>query len=311
MTYKNSINNSFSYCPSPEDKDELLSLWQIIFQDTDEFADLFFSRIYKPENTLIIKKNDKIISALQMIPYEIKTPDGIIPSAYICGVCTLPSERRKGYMNILMTEAMNRMYQKGYGIATLIPAHPWLFDFYKKYYFIHQINFSIETYTNEFFLIRQDNTNKTEQYPDVCNHDPHYKPCEIIPYSDDYFPYFDIKQRNRQCAVLHNNNDLDNIISDLKNDNGNAWIFLENNTPVGIVFAKPVTESIVSIKEILYDNTRIKESLIRYILNLYNARNAEVRIPANSKKNFPFGLACILDKRIINIPDIYMSLMLD
>ena len=311
MIYKNNSDNKLSSCPLPEDKEEIISLWQIVFQDSDEYVDLFFSRVYKPENTLIIKSDDKIVSALQMIPYEIKTPDGIIPSVYICGVCTHPLERGKGFMNILMCEAMKKIQQERYGIATLIPAHTWLFDIYKKYGFIYPINYSIETYTDGALPTLQDNTDTTGKFADAYNPDPHYSPHDFIPYSEDHFLYFDKKQRERQCAILHNAYDLDNIISDLKNNNGNAWVSLENNKPVGIAFAKPLSENFVTIKEILYDNTHIKESLIRYILNIYNAKNAEVRIPANSKKTYPYGLAYIHDKRITNLPDTYMTLMLD
>ena len=290
--FHNSSSNRLSSHPIPEDKEEMISLWQTTFHDSDEFADLFFNRVYKPENALVIKKDNKIISALQMIPYEIKTTEGIIPSAYICGVCTLTSERGKGFMNILMNEAFSVMQQRGYGIATLIPAHPWLFDIYKKLGYTNPIN-----YSNEIFY----NNDKTQ-----------FSEYNLIPYTNEYFHYFDKKQREHQCAVLHNAYDIENIIRDLKYDNGNAWIALHNDIPAGIALVKPDSEKIITIKEILYNNTQAKEALISYSLNLHNAQTAKVRIPPTTNCNiYNYGLACIINKKITDISNIYMALMLD
>ena len=306
-TILNNSHNRLSSHPLSEDKEEMISLWQITFQDSDEFADLFFSRVYRPENTLVIKNEGKIVSALQMIPYEIKIADSIIPSAYICGVCTLTLERGKGYMKTLMNEAIDDMCQKGYGISTLIPAHPWLFDVYKNFGYIHPINYCLEYYTREVNFKSSDYT--------------------FIPYSGKYFPYFDKKQRERQCTVLHNEYDVENIISDLINDNGNAWIALYEDTPVGIAFVNPISENDVVIKEMLYENTQTKEALINYILGIFNAQTAKIRIHSQGlfntrvksntttlasdiKKTHRYGLACILDNRIA-VKDLHMTLMLD
>ena len=284
------INSSH---PLRSDIAEMISLWQSVFQDSDEFVNLFFSRVYKPENTLVIKNGDKIVSALQMIPYEIKIADSIIPSAYVCGVCTLTLERGKGFMKTLMNEAMDDMRQKGYGVSTLIPAHPWLFDIYRDFGYTYPINHSLEYYTREVIPESSDYT--------------------FIPYSDKYFPYFDKKQRERKCTVLHNEYDVETIISDLIHDNGNAWVALYGDTPVGIAFANPISENEVVIKEILYENTQIKEALIYHILSAYNVNTTKIRIPAHeaNKKTYPYGLACILDNKITGINGLHMTLMLD
>jgi len=279
--------------PLPGDTAEMISLWQTTFQDSDEFVNLFFSRVYRPENTLVIKNEGRIVSALQMIPYEIKTAGTIIPSAYVCGVCTLTLERGKGFMKTLMNEAMDDMRQKGYGVSTLIPAHPWLFDIYRNFGYTHPINYHLEYYFREANSESSDYT--------------------FIPYSGKYFPFFDKKQRERKCTVLHNEYDVETIISDLIHDNGNAWIALYGDTPVGIAFVSLMSENDVIIKEILYENTQIKEALIYHILSAYNVNTAKIRIPAHeaNKKTYPYGLACILDKRITDIKDLHMTLMLD
>ena len=290
--FYNSSNNRLSSHPLPGDKEAMISLWQTTFLDSDEFVHLFFNRVYKPENTLVIKKDDNIISALQMIPYEVKTAGGIISAAYICGVCTLTVERGKGLMSVLMNEAFDVMRQRGYDIATLIPAHPWLFDIYKKFGYIHPINYSYELFYNNDKTLFSD--------------------YNFIPYTNKYFQYFDKKQRERQCAVLHNDYDIENIICDLKYDNGNAWIALHNNIPAGIAFVKPDSGKNITIKEVLYNNTQTKEALISHLLNLYNAKTAKVHIPATTnRKIYNYGLTCIINKEITGISGLHMALMLD
>ncbi|MDR0697710.1 MAG: GNAT family N-acetyltransferase [Tannerella sp.] len=306
MSASKVLNNRKSSYPLSGDKQEIISLWQDIFQDSNEFIDLFFSRVYKPGNALVIKKDDRIISSLQMIPYEIKTTSGIIPAAYICGVCTLPSERRKGIMKTLMAEAVEEMHQRGYLISTLIPAEPWLFDFYKKFGYAHPINHEIDT------IHSSDKQLPDTEFETTTSADYTFVECT----TGKHFSYFDRKQRERRCALLHNAFDFETIVRDLTYDGGNAWVALKKNIPVGIAFAKPELKDKIIIKEIFCDSAPIKESLIHYILNLYNARTAEVHLPLNTgknknRKNQPYGLACILDKQITDLPDLYMTLMLE
>lgn len=296
-------HNNISQAPHSDDKQEIAALWQEVFHDSDNFVELFFNRVYKSENTLVIKRDNRIISALQMVPYQIKIDHKTFPSAYICGVCTHPSERGKGIMNTLMTEAMEVMRRKGYVISTLIPAEPWLFDFYQKFGYTHPVNYETETYS---FGAQSVNTGYT------------FAECA----TDNYFPYFDRKQRDRRYTVLHNKYDFETIIRDLKYDRGNTWVALKENNPVGIVFAKPEPENTISIKEILYDDPSVKESLIGHILNQYDLRTTEVRIPSDPEKEtntttsvkrqkHPYGLACIHNEQIQNISGLYMTLMLD
>ncbi len=304
MSYSDNSNNKLSSYPLPEDKEMVAKLWQDVFHDTDEFVNLFFSRVYKPENTLVIKHNDMIIAALQMIPYDLKLNNKIIPSAYVCGVCTHPSERGKGLMNKLMHEAMNEMQKKGFGITTLIPAEPWLFDFYKKFGYTQPVNYSIEEYTCHQQSVEAMNTD--------C-------PYTFVECTNEHFPYFDSKQRERKCTVLHNVYDFETIIRDLKNDGGYAGVLLKENNPVGMIFAQKNPEDKVIIKEFLSDNIVIKSHLISYLLKRYNTHETDIYMPVHPPGHIlhginihTYGLACVLDKNMTdNISDLYMSLMLN
>jgi predicted acetyltransferase len=200
------------------------------------------------------------------------------------------------------------MRQKGYLISTLIPAEPWLFDFYKKFGYTHPVNYKTETHSTGAPPSVIPQTNLTGYTLAECT-------------SDKYFPYFDSKQRERRCAVLHNARDFETVIRDLKYDKGNTWVILKENNPVGIAFAKPENEHTVCIKEILCDNPSIKEALIDHLLTRYNnVRTAKVCAPVHTEESpllsgyeqiQPYGLACILTRQDWDISGLYMTLMLD
>jgi len=290
--------------PSRGDKKALALLWKEIFGDDDAFVRLFFKRIYKPANTLIIKDQDSIISALYILPYRVQIDVRSFPSAYICGVCTRPSERGKGYMKMLMQAAMDEMRNKGYVLATLIPASERLRDFYRRFGFTLPLNYSVEVYKkskispSSFFLL-----------PSTFN----------ALSSDDRFiskafAYFDLKQRQRDCTILHKASDFENIICDLANDGGGVWTVKDDEDNIqAIAFAKPVSKTQCEITELFSDTFLYEDTLIQHIMKVLKVKEAIVRYPSKSaeSKVYNYGLACILNDKIPPVIDLHISLMLD
>ncbi len=108
-------------------------LWELCFDDTNEFIDLFFSEKYKPENTLLYFEEGKAVAALQMLPYTITFYEETIPFSYLAGLCTLPEYRKRGYMAQLIYKAHEVIAAREIPLAILVPAENWLFAFYEKY----------------------------------------------------------------------------------------------------------------------------------------------------------------------------------
>jgi hypothetical protein len=267
------------------DKMELALLWKKVFNDSDEFVKLFFDNVYKPKNTLVVRQNRQIVSALQIVPYKVKVNDLVLDAAYICGVCTRDSERGKGYMNRLMNESMELMKEREFAFSFLVPAEPWLFDVYRK------ANYKIEI-----------------QYTKHKTHDaglnPHLFPTiDIIRCNLDYYPYFNKKQLERKCCVLHDYNDFDIILRDNQTDGGGVFVALYNDVPAGMIFAIPSDNDMIVIPEILYDAEIIKEALAHYVGKYFNVKKI--------KYIQPHGLACILDENLPDISNLHMTLMLN
>ena len=275
---------------------QLEILWQTVFHDSDEYVRMFFDRVYQPENTFVIEQEGRgVVAMLQAVPYGVKINSAILPCAYVCGVCTHPSERGKGYMKVLLREAMHAMRKRGFALSMLIPAEPWLFEVYRRYGYTVPINVGVEYYVAD----RMEQTDT----------------CRIIPCPEKtYDAYFDLTQRRRRCAVLHDAADFETIRLDYLADGGHVWVALDGERPVGMAFEVPESSTDVLIKEILYDDPAVKDALIRYILNCHHAQTACVRVPYLTGRNAqPYGLACPLDETVepSDLQRVFMSLMLD
>ena len=100
--------------PNNSDIPELKALWHNIFEDDPKDIDKFFKTLFKYNNSLIWKANDKIVSMLYMLPYE--------HSIYLYALATLPDYRGRGIMKTLINEAFKIAKTKHAKALFLIPA---------------------------------------------------------------------------------------------------------------------------------------------------------------------------------------------
>jgi predicted acetyltransferase len=280
-------------------KTESALFWKEIFDDTDEFIKLFFDNVYSPDNTLVIKQEGKVVAALQFIPYKVKVDDEMFNAAYICGVGTRESARGRGLMTKLMMEAMHVIENRGYDISLLIPAEQGLFDVYGRLGFVHEINIRHEVYDIDSPAVI------------ARNREIRTGPCRLT-----HYEYFDRKQRERRCSVLHDSFDFRVIIKDFELDGGMVFTTMENEKPVGMAFAKPFANEAVWISELLYDNDIIKKILIDFTGNYFNADRVVVKKPWDGTVSCDddvvrYGLARIHNENMPDISRLFMTLMLD
>ncbi|KAA6317809.1 hypothetical protein EZS27_032093, partial [termite gut metagenome] len=112
------------------------------FDDAEDFVDMYFRLRYRGKRNLYIQKDNKIISALQMISYPMTSCGTTIQTSYISGACTHPDYRKKGVMHKLLFQAFARMYSEGVLISTLIPEQPRLVDYYGCMGYVSVFNYS-------------------------------------------------------------------------------------------------------------------------------------------------------------------------
>ena len=114
----------------PNDLPQILDLWNTVFGEDENFTKWYFANIFKPENTIAIFEDEKLISMLQMLPYEI---NGFGKVSYIFGACTYPEFRGKGLMAELIAFSEKLDREAGVKASILIPQEQSLFNFYKRF----------------------------------------------------------------------------------------------------------------------------------------------------------------------------------
>jgi len=282
--------------PLPQEKEMVADLWQESFHDSTAYVELFFNRVYQPTNTLVIKRNGFIISALQMIPYKAKWEDKIIPVAYVCGVCTHPLERGKGLMKSLMRHAILELQKKGFHFAIVIPAGPSLFNYYRELGFTSLIAHGVENrkFDSHFLTVFEKENNFS------------FEEC-----TNKHFSFFNYKQNERRSTILHDENDFETILQELNCCGDKAFVALHNHIPVGIAFAERLSDNTVLVKEITADNEKIQTALYQYISRVFDAHYVKIHVAAKSMNDPGYGLACNLDGQERELHFFNMSLMHD
>lgn len=113
-------------------REKVKNLWKLCFNDSDEFTELYFRLRYNNDINIAIQSGEEVIAALQMLPYPMTFEGKDIHTAYISGACTHPDYRNRGVMHELLSQAFARMLHNNVALSTLIPAEPWLFDYYVR-----------------------------------------------------------------------------------------------------------------------------------------------------------------------------------
>lgn len=133
-------------------KEKVKALWQLCFDDNEEFVEMYFRLRYKNEINIAIESGDEIVSALQMIPYPMTFCGDTVQTSYISGACTHPDFRGNGVMRELLSQAFAKMLRNGMYFSTLIPAEPWLFDYYTRMGYASVFQYSVKEITVPEFI---------------------------------------------------------------------------------------------------------------------------------------------------------------
>lgn len=123
---------------------ECARLWKEVFGDSDEFILSFINDFYNADNMLCIEQQDKIVSMLHIIPFELD--DSKV--AYIYAVATAANERGKGHAGELIKQAIEKAKKEGYKAVFTLPADEGLTVFYSQFGFKGKFAVTFEARNN-------------------------------------------------------------------------------------------------------------------------------------------------------------------
>lgn len=104
------------------DREKFYDLWQICFGDSKAFCDWFFQYRFAPEYSVCLESDHAFVACMQAFPYAIWLRNRKVSGAMMCGVCTHPDHRKKGYMGKVFPYDMNLLRKKGIAVAVHTPA---------------------------------------------------------------------------------------------------------------------------------------------------------------------------------------------
>ena len=109
-------------CRNEAELEEIVDLCDRAFDGTPrEYFERHILRdpTLRPEDTLVIVKDRKLVSSVQIFPRKFWVEGRVMKFAGIGNVSTDPSERKHGYAGRLMEEAVQRMRSQGYAFSML------------------------------------------------------------------------------------------------------------------------------------------------------------------------------------------------
>lgn len=116
-------------------KEEIKRIWSECFNDSREYVDMYFDRVYNDADGMLLERNGKVVSSLLLQRYAMLIGNREVCVSYVAGAATRRSARGNGYMSQLMCEALIASRERGDMLCTLIPAHDWLYFFYDRFDF--------------------------------------------------------------------------------------------------------------------------------------------------------------------------------
>ena len=281
-------------------------LWKLCFHDSEAFTDLYFRLRYNDEVNLYLETDGRVTAALQILPYPITFHQEELAMGYISGACTHPDFRNKGLMGQLLRKAFGKMVQEGKALTTLIPAEPWLFDYYARFGYAPVFQQSSYIYHNQPVAVNEMPSDETLEITDSCQE-------EVIRFMETQY------REQSSCCILHPTSDLQVVYASLQLDHGHTYLLRRQGELKAIAFATPADKQTWRIDELLAIDEQTEKRMLQQIANHLHLSQFTVVSSLSSthgEDRHSLGMARILDaQRLLqlhaqNHPELELHLQL-
>lgn len=277
-------------------KEQVKALWKLCFEDSEEFVEMYFKLRYKNEVNVAIQSGDEVISALQMLPYPMTFCGETVQTSYISGACTHPEFRGKGVMRELLSQSFARMLRNGVYFSTLIPAEPWLFDYYKRMGYATVFEYSVKEIILPELIVSKDIV--VDVAPMIQDVAPKIQDASGS-YLNAPYSYLNKKLSERPCCIQHTLEDFQVIMADLSISGGNLFVarLAGEIRGVAIIYRE---EKRILISELAAEDKDAEYSLL-YAIKQHTGCNRMTLLlpPDETLPRHSLGMA-----RIINVKEV-------
>lgn len=281
--------------------EELKKIWSISFADTKEGLNNFFNNKFSETICYAGKVDDKIVSALYLIPSKLKKNQG----HYLYGAATLPEFRGKGIMGKLVDFALSSAKEKGDVFSALYPATEGLYSFYKN------LGYKEKCYIN-LLEIERSNIDKSNIKKDKNINFTIINKNIIDKKSLDKI--YEIKEKFYESNYMYwNKNQVEYTLNYILQYDG--LIFLWEN---GYALLKEITDNTAIISEVMCKEKDLESFILSFIKEV-KAEKFNFRLVPNFKSTnglklnkVKFGMLKELNTKFKdNIDNVYIGLTKD
>lgn len=277
-------------------KEQVKALWKLCFEDSEEFVEMYFKLRYKNEVNVAIQSGDEVISALQMLPYPMTFCGETVQTSYISGACTHPEFRGKGVMRELLSQSFTRMLRNGVYFSTLIPAEPWLFDYYKRMGYATVFEYSVKEISLPEFIVPKDIV--VDVAPMIQDAAPKIQDASGS-YLNAPYSYLNKKLSERPCCIQHTLEDFQVIMADLSISGGNLLVARQAGEIRGIAIIYREEKRIL-ISELAAEDKDAEYSLLYAVKQHTGCNRMSLLLPPDDTlPRHSLGMA-----RIINVKEV-------
>ena len=267
-------------------KNQTRILWDKCFSEEDKrFVDLYFEKRYTDEDNIFIEKDNKVVSAMQLISYPFSYYGKTIACSYFSGCCTDPEYRSQGLMNELIIKALRQAKNNGACFAALIPASESLFNYYAGTNFVPTFDYS------KIRIKRQQTTDNAQQSVTISVFE-HESDPELF---YQVYEYFNAKMRSRNCCIQHDEYDFGVIMKDLELFDNHLLVAKYGDDICGLAFCYSRNGEIY-IKDVFAESGVIFSDLITASANLFNNETINIIVPpVPGQKTHRLGMSRLID----------------
>ncbi len=292
-------------------REKVKKLWERCFNDSKEFTELYFRLRYNNEVNIVIESGDKVIAALQMLPYPMTFAGNIVSTSYISGACTHPDFRNRGVMHELLAQAFGRMYRNNVFFTTLIPADTRLFDYYSRMGYTTAFHYVLQTIKpKKEYNIKEKDTLIELFGINIPGWDKKYRIDVFTGYNEDVYQYLNRKLQERPCCIQHTQKDFNVILEDLKLSRGEIYALRNTQQPtdcnkegiiaLAVAYLGEKNPSTLYLGELVSESKETELILLSHIVQEKGVNALEIITPPTKKESaLPLGMARIIQAKAV------------